>query len=283
MRKFERHREIVACLDGRGSASVAELAQRFGVSEVTIRKDLAELEREGLLQRTYGGAVLRRPKRYNPGFREKLALRPTAKANIAKAALAHIREGDTIILDAGTTTLALAKEIRQRFDSLVILTNSIAIALEVVETSNRLILIGGEVRSHSLAVIGPDSVSALGRYHVEKAFLGATGFSLRRGYTTPNPVEAETKRAMIEAAEKVYVLTDASKMENIGLSVFARPDEVDVLITTADAPAEVLGALRAMGCAVEVVPAEEPMADRWGDEPVVTTRAGGHGNEHGDR
>ncbi len=247
MRAEERRSQIIRLLEQHGSVRVEALAERFGVSQVTIRKDLAELEARGLLQRTHGGATYTHKSLFNPSFREKLYLRQAEKRAIARAALEHIDEGDSVILDAGTTTLLLARLMKARFRSLYVITNSVPVTLELADTRWEILLAGGQVRPHSLALIGPATVRTLEDYHVDKAFLGATGASLEKGYTTPNPTEAEAKRAMLRAAERVFVLADSSKLGHATLARFAALEEVHHLITDTRAPAGFLEALRARG------------------------------------
>jgi DeoR/GlpR family transcriptional regulator of sugar metabolism len=249
-----RRSGIIDTLEREGNVRVEDLASQYEVSLVTIRKDLAELESRGLLQRTHGGAVFTHKSRFNPSFREKLHLQADEKSAIALAALEFVREGDAIILDAGSTTLALAKALKGNFASLYVLTNSTAIALELVGTDWEVVLVGGQVRHHSLALIGPSTVTVLEGYHVDKVFLGATGASLDRGYTTPNPLEAQTKRAMVAAARERYALVDASKLGHATLSSFARIDEVDTLITSQLAPTEFLTGLEARGRKFHLAP-----------------------------
>lgn len=239
----ERRREIVELLEIEGRVRVEELAHRFDVSEVTIRKDLSDLEERGLLQRTHGGAVLAHKSRFNPSFLEKRKLHAAEKRAIAEAALSHIHEGDTVILDAGSTTLALAQLMQDRFRHLTVLTCSVPIALELAHTSWDLILIGGQMRQHSLAVIGPSAVEMLGHYHADKAFLGATGVTLRDGYSTPNPHDAQLKRAIICAADAAYILTDSSKLGHAVLASYARLEDTKLLITDNRAAPEFLDAL----------------------------------------
>ncbi len=252
MTPAERRRAILDLLETRGEVSVEELARLFGVSQVTIRNDLADLEARGLVQRTYGGAVPARKTLFNPSFEEKKRHRLEAKRAIAYRALDLIREGDAILLDAGSTTLALATFLKDRFRKLFVLTNSIPIALELQGSGLEILVLGGGMRHHSLALIGPATVRTLAWYRADKAFLGATGVD-ERGYSTPNPLEAETKRAMLEAAGEAYVLADASKLGHPTLARFAGLEEA-VLITDTEADPQVLAHLEAAGARVVVAP-----------------------------
>ncbi len=256
MRAAERRAAILDLLAERGAVRAAELARAFGVSEVTVRKDLAALEAEGLLRRVHGGAVSRPRALFNPSLEEKRHHRRAEKRAIAEEALARIDENDALLLDAGTTTLALAQLLKKRFSRLFIVTNSVPIALELAGTPFELVLTGGTVRHHSGALIGPVAVAALDGFHVDKAFLGATGVSLEKGYTTPNPLEAETKRAMLRAAETRIVLADSSKLGHATLARFARLEEVNELITDAGAPAGFVRRFREQGLPLTVVPVD---------------------------
>ncbi len=248
----ERRARILERLAQAGAVRTEDLARELGVSEVTVRKDLAALAAEGLLHRVHGGAVSRPRALFNPSFEEKRHHRVEAKRAIAEEALARVEENDAIILDAGTTTLALAGLLKQAFKRLFVLTNSVPIALELAGTSFELVLTGGTVRHHSGALIGPVAVATLEAFQADKAFLGATGVSLEKGYTTPNPTEAQTKAAMLRAARTRYVLADASKLGHATLARFAKLEEVDELITDAGAPASFLEEFGRQGFAYAV-------------------------------
>ncbi len=245
MRTEERRTAILELLERQNTVQVEELSRQFEVSLVTIRKDLTDLESRGLLRRTHGGATPAHKSLWNPSFREKLHLHDASKDAIAHAALAHIEDGDTLILDAGSTTLQLARKLRGRFQSLFVLTNSMPIALELSDTPFEVLVLGGQMRHHSMALIGPASAFVLEAYHADKAFIGATGVSLAQGYTTPNPFEAQTKSAMVRAADRVFALVDSSKLGRATLASFAPLEDVEVLITDTDAPPDFLRGLEA--------------------------------------
>jgi DeoR/GlpR family transcriptional regulator of sugar metabolism len=242
----ERRKTILRTVEADGRVRVEELSAQFGVSEVTIRKDLADLEARGLLQRTHGGAVLLQRNALNPSFEEKAQMNGAAKQAIAELAAAQIAEGDSLVLDAGTSTLALARVIRARFERLTVITSSIPIALELSGSNFDVLLLGGQVRQHSLAIIGPAAVDMMLAHHVSKAFVGATGVTLN-GYSTPNVNDADLKRAMIASCDTAFVLTDASKIGRATLARYARLEDVDLLITDGDAPQDFLRALDARG------------------------------------
>jgi DeoR/GlpR family transcriptional regulator of sugar metabolism len=242
-----RRRRILLSLEETGSVRVEDLSERFSVSQVTIRKDLAELEEQGLLQRTYGGAVFSHRSRFNISFMEKVNLQAGQKEAIARTALEYIHEGDTIILDAGSTTLSLASALVGKFQSLYVLTSSVPAAIELSRAGYELLLVGGQVRNHSLALIGPTAVRTLESYHADRAFLGSSGTTVAHGHSTPNPLDAEVKRAMIRSADEAYVLTDASKFGHACLATYARLDEVALIITDPGIPAHFLEAFAQRG------------------------------------
>jgi DeoR family transcriptional regulator of aga operon/DeoR family fructose operon transcriptional repressor len=240
----DRRRIIVQRLEADGRVRVDELATHFDVSEVTIRKDLAELESRGVVQRTHGGAVFAQKSVFNPSFLEKVQLQSDAKQRIAECAAGQVEEGDALVLDAGTSTLALANLLKSRFEKLTVITSSIPIAMALSETQFELILLGGQIRQHSLAIVGPQAVSMLKAYHAEKAFLGATGVTVQ-GYSTPNAIDAELKQAMMAAVDRAYVLCDASKIGHAALARYSVLESVHLLITDSAAPRAFLAELEA--------------------------------------
>ena len=261
-----RRRKILELLEQQGNVKVEELAGIFDVSQVTIRKDLAELEEQGMLQRTYGGAVYSHRSRFNASFFQRLKMRSSSKNVIASAALAYIHEGDTIILDAGSTTLALAQILPSRFRSLYVITNSVPAALELSQAGYEILLVGGQVRNHSLALIGPAAIKTLETYHADRAFLGTSGATLTHGYSTPNPLDAAVKQAMMRSADETYVLTDSTKFGHACLASFASLKEVHLVITDFGMPAGFADAFTKRGIRFQVENMESTPQDR---EPIA--------------
>src|SRR6516225_10901558 len=248
-----RHRRILQLLENEGNVKVDNLSERFAVSQVTIRKDLAELEEQGLLQRTYGGAVYSHRSRINVSFLEKLQIEAPAKDAIAQLALNYIHEGDTIILDAGSTTLSLTRALQGKLRSLYVITNSIPAALELSRAGYEILLIGGQVRNHSLALIGPTAIKTLETFHADRAFLGTSGISLSHGHSTPNPLDAEVKQAMMRSADETYVLTDSSKFGHACLASFAPLSEVHFTLTDSGIPPEFREAFERRGIGLRLL------------------------------
>ena len=250
MNTQQRRAQIIETLEARGQVLVEGLALEFGVSLVTIRKDLSELEARGLLHRTHGGASWAHRSLFNPSFREKAHLQQAEKQAIARATLELIEEGDSLILDAGSTTHALARAMKKKFRHLHIITNSVPIALELSETSWELLLLGGSLRHHSQALIGPATVRALEPYFADKAILSATGASVSHGLTTPNDLEAQTKRAMIRAASQVIGIVDSSKLDRVTLANFAALSDLSHLVTDWNAAPDILETLEGINVIV---------------------------------
>jgi DeoR/GlpR family transcriptional regulator of sugar metabolism len=256
-----RRRKILQLLEEAGSVKVEDLSDRFTVSQVTIRKDLTELEQQGLLQRTYGGAVYSHRSRFNISFMDRVNLQAEQKEAIARTALEYIHEGDCIILDAGSTTLSLASALVGKFQSLFVITSSVPAALELARAGYELLLVGGQVRNYSLALIGPAAVRTLESYHADRAFLGSSGTTLAHGHSTPNPLDAELKRAMIQSADETYVLADASKFGHACLATYARLDEVSMIITDPGVPSHFLDAFAERGISCRVANTESSLAE----------------------
>lgn len=228
----DRQRAILTTLDRAGRVTVSALAEQFRVSDVTVRKDLRALERLSLLRRVHGGAETAHRSKWNPSIGARLDRQPSAKARIARAALPFVRDGDTVLLDAGTTTLALARRLRGHVASLTVVTNSLPIVAELAEHDDvEVVSLGGMVRGHSLAMIGPLTVAGLERIHADVVFLGATGASPDRGLCTPNLIEAETKAAMVRAADRRIALVDHSKIGAASLAPFCAWSDLHALVT----------------------------------------------------
>ncbi|GAB6876904.1 DeoR/GlpR family DNA-binding transcription regulator [Thermaerobacter litoralis] len=257
----QRRRQIIALLTSDRAVSVTELAARFGVSESTIRRDLREMEELGLVERTHGGAVLPDLRRYEPAFHQKEAERRAEKDAIARMAAQLVETGDTIILDSGTTTLALARLLRSCTD-LTVVTNSIVIAGELAAAPGvEVVVTGGTVKGRTMALVGAEVVRFLSRVNVDRVFLGINGIDLEAGLTTPTLAEAETKRAMMRAAREVVLLADHSKLGRVTFAHVADLKEVDRLITDSGAPPQFVSQLRESGLEVHVAPVEVQAAE----------------------
>jgi DeoR/GlpR family transcriptional regulator of sugar metabolism len=248
-----RRQQILNILEQNGSLNVNELAGRFGVSVVTIRKDLDDLGAEGLLQRTFGGAVFSGRSRFNQSFRDRIQARNAQKRAIAAAAFDFIKDGETIILDAGSTTLALANLLKEQIKSVFIITCSVPAALEVSSAGYEILLLGGMVRNKSLALLGRETLTILEKYRADKAFLGSSGFTIAKGHSTPNPEDAQIKEAIIKSADETYVLVDSSKYGRDCLTSYARLRDVSLTITDSELSRAKVRALGANGAKFQIV------------------------------
>ncbi|MDQ1487114.1 MAG: hypothetical protein QOJ62_2807 [Actinomycetota bacterium] len=214
-----------------GGVRVSELTDLLGVSDMTVRRDLDVLARNGLIEKVHGGATLASaPSMDEPGFEAKSSRELSEKEAIAQTAARLVRPGTAIALSAGTTTWALARYITHVRD-LTIVTNSVRVAdvLQQAPGSPTVILTGG-VRTPSDALVGPVADLAIRSLHFDTLFLGCHGMDPHAGLTTPNLAESETNRCFIRGARQVVLTADHTKWGTVGLSSFANLDEVDVLI-----------------------------------------------------
>jgi len=250
----ERQAEIARLVEERGRARVTELAEAFGVSSVTIRKDLDTLTDQGRIIRTHGGAIAPRVRGQDLAYDVRDRMQQPEKAAIGRLAAKRVNDGESIIVDASTTSLYLARELLRRTpgQSLTIVTNSIRLAMEsAVRPDISVLLMGGRVRGRSLSLVGQLGDGVLRRVNVQKAFVGAAGFTAEEGLTETTEEEAQIKRAMVAAAREVYALVDNSKWGRVASATFCRPEEVTGVFTDAGAPEEMLEGLRGMGIEVQ--------------------------------
>src|SRR3954452_3012374 len=247
MLRVQRRQEILNAVRS-GTSHVGELAAAFGVSEMTVRRDLRDLEREGKLTRVHGGAITSG----EPSFAEVVVERLDQKDRIGAAAAALIADGQTIMLDIGTTTLQLARHLRGR-DVTVITSNLAAYEELLPEPTVELVLLGGVVRRNYRSLVGVLAEDALRQLRADVVFLGASGVEDDLAIVDTTMVEVPIKRAMIAAASRTVLLADAAKFGMRGVVRVCGPEELDVLVTDTDVPAPVRCALTEAG--VEVIAA----------------------------
>jgi DeoR/GlpR family transcriptional regulator of sugar metabolism len=248
----QRQVRILSELRRSGAVRVADLTELLGVSDMTVRRDLEQLDAEGLARKVHGGAVLAAQVAFEPGFAAKSQVAQPIKQAIAERAAAMISPGAAIAVSAGTTTWTMAPHIAAVPD-LTVVTNSTAIADAVAATDvgHRIgVILTGGVRTPSAALVGPVADRSISGMHVDQLFLGVHGIDARAGFTTPNLAEATTDRALIASAREVIVLADSSKWGVIGLADIAPLGAAHTIITDDALPAE---ALRALSDAVENV------------------------------
>jgi DeoR/GlpR family transcriptional regulator of sugar metabolism len=234
-----RHRQslILEAVRSEGSARVSDLTQRLGVSDMTIRRDLEVLARDGRVEKVHGGAVLPgTPASLEPGFEAKLVLERPEKTAIARTAASMVTPGTAIALAGGTTTFELAQCLLD-VPGLTIVTNSLRVtnlfsgARAGLDSAADSVVLTGGVRTPSDALVGPIADLTIRSLHFDLLFLGCHGFDTEAGLTTPNLAEAETNRTFIRVARRVVVLADHTKWGLVSLSSFARLSQVDMLIT----------------------------------------------------
>src|SRR5262245_52721141 len=249
----ERRSRINELIETRDRATVQELAARFGVSAVTIRGDLDALAEAGGVIRSHGGALRRDEETEDMPIVLKQTLHRAEKLRIAEAAAQLIRDGETIILDSGTTTAAIAGRIGGlRLHSLTVITNALNVASALAPLAHvRLIMIGGLLRQVSSSLVGPQAEQVLRGLHADRLFLGVDSLHPEIGVMTPDILEAQLNALMIEVSQEVVAVTDASKFHRRSLSVIAPVEKLHKLITDTTASPEIVDALRARG--VEVI------------------------------
>lgn len=248
----ERRRAIADTLRTRGVVSVAEMADRLDTTEITLRRDLRAMAKEGLLVRTHGGAVLPAGLGHEPSFTEKARQASSEKAAIARLAASMIRPGDSIVLGPGTTTLALARLLVHN-PELTVVTNSLLVAQALMDAPRvEVILTGGTLRRSIHALVGPAAEESLRALRASQAFISGNGFSADRGLSTPSPLVAATDRALASAAQQIVVLADHTKIGHETMCQTVPAARVHVLITDSSAPPDELASIRDAGVEVRV-------------------------------
>lgn len=231
-----RRQELIAeHVQRHGSARVSELTSELGVSDMTIRRDLDALTREGIVNKVHGGATLPADSQATssePGFVVKSTKQIEEKRLIAAAAAGMVGRGTAIGLTAGTTTWQLAL-LLDHVDDLMVVTNSIRIfeRLLASERADMTVLLTGGTRTPSDALVGPLAVQALGSLHLDQVFMGVHGMSERAGFTTPNLLEAETNKAFIAAAQRLVVVADHAKWNTVGFASIAPLAAADTVVS----------------------------------------------------
>jgi DeoR family transcriptional regulator, fructose operon transcriptional repressor len=228
----KRLEKIIEILRNAQTIEVNHLIEMLSVAPATIRRDLAYLESNGVITRSHGMAHIASQ---FPRYAVRTNLFPNEKQLIAKKAASFIAEGDCIILDAGTTTLALASQISS-IRRLNIITNSPAIACELIDSPSTVTVSGGFLLTPQLSLVGPDADAYFNKIEAHKMFLGAGGIRLTAGLTSSSVIECQTKISMMKAAKKVFALLDSSKFHNTSISMFAEFKDIDCIIT--DKPIE---------------------------------------------
>jgi DeoR family transcriptional regulator of aga operon len=246
----ERRTEILNLLREQGTVRVKELSSRFKTSEVTIRNDLSELHQRGLLRKGHGGAMP--PERAGPELplQERYHAHAEEKARIGAAAAALINDGETIILDSGTTTQEIAKRIKDK-QHLTVITNGVNIAMELVGVRGvQVVLLGGVLRDNAFSIVGNFAEEMLERLSADKLFLATDACDLDFGISSPNLDESRVNQAMCQIAREKILVADSSKFGRRGLSRIASFSEMNRVITDRGLPEDLQREIR--GRAIEL-------------------------------
>jgi len=235
----------MAMLNENKSVLVPELAKLFNVTEETIRRDLEKLEKEGLLKRTYGGAVLVENYNVDIPFEFRNVTNIEGKKQIALNLIKYIEDGDTLVMDSSTSALQVAKLLKTK-KKITVITNSEQIIneLKVFEDTIKVISTGGTLRNKSLSLVGPIAEQTLRSLNANKAIISCKGFDIEKGFTESNELEAQVKKLMIEIADKVYMIADHTKMNKTALVNIATLDDVDFIFTDKILPPSQENAIR---------------------------------------
>lgn len=260
----ERRTALVERLNAAGRIDVSEVARDLGVTSETVRRDLAALAGLGILRRVHGGAVPATFGASVPDFPARSAQKSAEKSWIGAAAGQLIPRQGGVFIDSGSTAMHLVNHV-PRSEDLTIVTNSLPFAAALAPTGRAAVrTLGGLVRGPALAEIGSWAIESLSALHLDAAFVAVSGVDLDHGFSTPTSSEAQVKRSVISAADRVIVMCDSSKLGARYLERFAELEDVDVLLTDVGAPRELLSELRDGGLTV-IVCGKDGIEDILGD------------------
>jgi DeoR family transcriptional regulator of aga operon len=243
----ERRAGILDLLAANGFVDVADIAQRFGCSHATARRDLGALEAAGYLHRTHGGALANGQRELPVGAR--LETMAAAKQRIAEAAAALVEDGQAVGLTGGSTTQQIARRLAGR-SGLTVVTNAINVVMELAQSDVRLVVTGGEMRPQSMELVGPLAEPTTSQLHLDVTFAGVDGLSVRGGLTTHHPLEAQVNRVLIERSSRSVVVADHTKLGRATFAQIVPLHRATDLITDADAPEAIVEDLRQAGVRV---------------------------------
>ncbi|MCF6296862.1 MAG: DeoR/GlpR family DNA-binding transcription regulator [Flavobacteriaceae bacterium] len=249
----ERRLIIIKELNTNGKVNVSDLSKMFHVSEVTIRNDLAQLEKKNILIRARGGALKIDPVGIDYHISEKDKINIKAKQLIGSKAAEYVKDGDTIMIDSGTTAMELVRNLGEKSE-LTVITNALNIANQLSKnTEINIIILGGFLRKKSFSLVGAPAEKSLRNYFCDKLFLGVDGLDIDYGLSTPNIEEANLNSTMIEMSNQVIVLADSSKIYKRSLAFICPLSKIDILITDSDITNEQKTALESIGIKVIIV------------------------------
>ncbi len=250
----ERRKQILEILSRQGSVRVTELSAALGATVVTIRSDLSALERDGYLERVQGGAVQSVKNFYNMGFNRRATENESFKKEVARRAADMVRDGETLFINSGTTTLLTAMELKRKLN-LNILTDSLPVAVELGAVPTfRVMLLGGEINAQYLFTYGNDARERLKGFVADKAILSVDGVDAEAGITTYHAEEATIDKMMMERSRQTLIVADYTKLGHASFSRVGDVNEAEVLVTNAEARQETGQVLEKLD--IEIVYAE---------------------------
>ena len=229
----ERRQIILERIRGDKKVYVNELSELFNITEETVRRDLEKLESEGILKRTYGGAVAFKQISEDLPFIARFTQNPEAKKLIAQKAAALIKDGDKLVLDASSTSYLLLENIKHK-KNITLITNSIRVPYDFADSEMQIISTGGELRQNSMALVGSNAKKSLQNYHADTSILSCKALSIEKGIMESNEPESDLKAAMRLQAEKCILLADSSKFGQIAFLKMLDFKDIDYLVTDRD-------------------------------------------------
>ncbi|MCA9968730.1 MAG: DeoR/GlpR transcriptional regulator [Anaerolineales bacterium] len=237
----QRIKSIFEDIKANGIRSVSDLSQKYEVSEMTVRRDLKQLEDQGLIMRTHGGAVPSSFASEEPQFIQKQVMHEAEKHQIARYAVEQfVRENDIISMEGGTSVASMVAHMAG-YQNITVMTHGLhtLVELQRIATGNTIISTGGFLRQVSNTFVGPVAEEHFTTFHANKVFLSATGWTAERGFTDPNMLEIQVKKAMIRSAKQIIMLIDSSKFGVVSLASFLDAFDVDHIVTDKRIPADV--------------------------------------------
>ena len=245
MLAVERKNRILTILQEEKRVVVGELSKLFGVSEETIRRDLEKLEKEGLVVKAYGGAVLNENNQTDMPFMVRKKTNVIGKQKIADIISDLIKDGDHIMLDSSTTALFIVKKIKDR-KNITLITNSLEILIELKDVKSwKIFSSGGLLGDDSLALVGNQADKMLADFHVNRAIVSCKGFDINKGFTDSNEMHASTKKTMLENADQRILAVDSSKFNRIAFNLVGNLNDINMIVTDVRPPEEWLQKFKA--------------------------------------
>jgi DeoR/GlpR family transcriptional regulator of sugar metabolism len=251
--KEERQQQILAALQENKRVTVPELSRRFGISEVTVRRDLADLAAGGRLIRTHRGALIADPAPPEPPVVQRMGLQQAAKEMIARAATHLVSDGDTIFIGSGSTMACFARQLAPK-KRLTIITNALNIAIDLagLEGDRTVVVLGGVLRTDELSLVGHLAEQSLAEIRFQKIFMGVQALSIEGGWTTDHLPEVSTTRRFLQPSPDLIVLADGSKLGQTAAALIAPLTRIHTLVTDSSADSAFLTQARTKGLSIIV-------------------------------